>query len=330
MAWALVLGMAAIGSWTAGSASAEQATYSTGRQGSKLKWLAPTAAQRKVDRKVRRVQHLWPRESAAPTDMAPLEPLSPLDDAASEPAGRMLEPMPIDDADKPSIDFNDELMPRSDSLDTSDAAGLPPLGDPSAEPDDLPEIGHAPAEPSPWLDERRDDGTPAESSQLRTMEEEEQELLRRDLRLGKCISPKALKRISQLTTDITAPSGNMPQECPLAAETFEPRCWAPTQFTWKATALCHKPLYFEDTQLERYGHSWGPYLQPLMSGGHFFLSVPILPYQMALRPPDECTYTLGYYRPGNCAPYLIDPLPLSVRAALAEGGIWTAMVFLIP
>ena len=54
-------------------------------------------------------------------------------------------------------------------------------------------------------------------------------------------------------------------------------------FTWKASGLCHKPLYFEDVQLERYGHSWNPVVQPFMSAAHFFVSVPLLPYKMGLQ-----------------------------------------------
>jgi hypothetical protein len=149
-------------------------------------------------------------------------------------------------------------------------------------------------------------------------------------------------KISELSSDTTATKGTFPRECALTQETIQPftpgqvrkdalgQTWAPTTFTWKASALCHQPLYFEDVQLERYGHSWGPYLQPLASGANFFLSVPALPYKMGLYPPCECIYTLGYYRPGSCAPYMIDPFPLSIRAALAEGGVWTGMVFLIP
>ena len=125
--------------------------------------------------------------------------------------------------------------------------------------------------------------------------------------------------------------GNIyPPNCPMKHETFQPRQWACLTYTWKASGLCHKPLYFEDVQLERYGHSWGPYLQPIISGGHFFLNVPILPYKMGLEPPCECMYTLGYYRPGSCAPYMLDPIPLSVRAALFEAGVWTGMSYVIP
>lgn len=101
---------------------------------------------------------------------------------------------------------------------------------------------------------------------------------------------------------------------------FTPRCWAEITYMWKASGLCHKPLYFEEVQLERYGHSWGPIVQPIMSGAHFFGTLPVLPYKMGLKTPNECAYTLGYYRPGDCAPYLIDPIPFTWRAALFEAG----------
>ena len=82
-----------------------------------------------------------------------------------------------------------------------------------------------------------------------------------------------------------------------------------------------------NVQLERYGHMAGPWLQPLASCADFFVTIPILPYEMGLEPPNECIYTLGYYRPGSCAPYLLDPLPLSVRASLFEAGAWVGGAF---
>jgi hypothetical protein len=158
---------------------------------------------------------------------------------------------------------------------------------------------------------------------------------------------KFFKSIGELTTNINVPEDlrvreGMKQvvlddhECkldfqdPRALEPSMRQRWAPITFTWKASGLCHKPLYFEDVQLERYGHSCGPFLQPIASGAHFFLTVPLLPYKMGLEPPDECMYSLGYYRPGSCAPYMLDPIPLSVRAGLAEAGVVTGLVFLIP
>ena len=145
-----------------------------------------------------------------------------------------------------------------------------------------------------------------------------------------CPSPQDLDPIDKITTDISIDPGPVPKECSLGDLTFEPRNWVPSTFMWKASGLCHKPLYFEDVHLERYGHSHGPLLQPIISGARFFLTIPALPYLMGLEPPDECLYTLGYYRPGDCAPYMLDPIPLSVRGALFQAGAVTGMVAIIP
>lgn len=122
----------------------------------------------------------------------------------------------------------------------------------------------------------------------------------------------------------------LPVECHLIDQPYRGRNWIESTYTWKASGACHKPLYFEDVHLERYGHSVGPILQPFASSAHFFGTLPILPYKMGLHPPTECIYTLGYYRPGNCAPYMLDPLPISVRGALFEAGAWVGGVVVIP
>ncbi len=127
------------------------------------------------------------------------------------------------------------------------------------------------------------------------------------------------------------PGKDFPFECKLDDGTlFSPRAWCEVTYMWKASAQCHKPLFFEDVQLERYGHSWGPGLQPIMSGVHFFSRLPVLPYCMGLTPPSECIYPLGYYRPGNCAPYMIEPIPFTWRAALFEAGAWTGGAAIVP
>ena len=70
--------------------------------------------------------------------------------------------------------------------------------------------------------------------------------------------------------------------------------------------------------------------QPIASGVHFFGTLPILPYKMGLQTPNECVYALGYYRPGSCAPYMIDPLPFTWRAALFEAGAWVGGAAVVP
>lgn len=113
---------------------------------------------------------------------------------------------------------------------------------------------------------------------------------------------------------------NLPVDCQSEIAKYELRDFTMLTFTWTASALCHKPLYFEDVQLERYGHSFNPWVQPFMSGAHFYASLALLPYNMGLARPNECQYDLGYYRPGNCAPWLMSAFPWHRRAVLSQVG----------
>lgn len=146
---------------------------------------------------------------------------------------------------------------------------------------------------------------------------------------------RALKADTIRTVDLNirlggSPGEDFPFDCALGAEQFQPRAWPAITYRWKASALAHKPLYFEEVQLERYGHTWGPVLQPFVSGAHFFGTIPILPYKMGIETPDECVYTLGHYRPGSCAPRMIEAFPFTWRAAAYEGFVATGMAFIFP
>jgi hypothetical protein len=138
------------------------------------------------------------------------------------------------------------------------------------------------------------------------------------------------KPINEISCDIKPRPGRLPDECPLAYEPYSGRQFSQTCFQWKASAVCTKGAYFEDVQLERYGHSVCPLLEPVISGAKFFTTIPILPYKAGLTLPDECVYTLGHYRVGNCAPHTLDPLPISVRAILFEGAAVAGAAAIIP
>ena len=140
-------------------------------------------------------------------------------------------------------------------------------------------------------------------------------------------------RLAGIDLDIRVggrPGNDYPCECRLEGETFEPRRFATTLFTWKAAGYCHKPLYFEDWQLERYGHSHGPLADPFFSAAHFFTTLPVLPYKMGVELPWECVYPLGYYRPGDCAPWTVPAIPISLRGMAVEAATVTGLVFLLP
>jgi hypothetical protein len=108
------------------------------------------------------------------------------------------------------------------------------------------------------------------------------------------------------------------------------RCWGPSLYNWDATCLCHRPLYFEEINLERYGYGCCETLQPAASAAHFFATVPMLPYCMAVDYPCECIYTLGHYRPGSCPPWRRHWPPYTNAAAAAEAGALAGLILIFP
>ncbi|MDB4731193.1 hypothetical protein OAF74_00010 [bacterium] len=136
---------------------------------------------------------------------------------------------------------------------------------------------------------------------------------------------KNRKNTSQMIKPINAEG---PKYLPLPANGSLEAHNAPTYYHWMASNLTHDPLYFEDVSLERYGHTYP--LQPFVSISKFGLQVIGLPYQMALNPVDCEQYALGYYRPGDCAPFLRYRIPYNKTAATTAAGVYTGLIFLIP
>lgn len=148
--------------------------------------------------------------------------------------------------------------------------------------------------------------------------------------VDECPDPKSLPLIKDISYKVEPKPGQFPESCPLPDEIYVRKMPTPITFTWKASNLCYKPLYFEDVQLERYGNTFCPLLQPVLSRARFWLTIPILPYLMGVNPPNECIYDLGYYRPGNCAPYMLNPIPVSLRGGLMEAGVIVGGCYLFP
>ncbi|MCA9129377.1 MAG: hypothetical protein KDB22_19965 [Planctomycetales bacterium] len=79
--------------------------------------------------------------------------------------------------------------------------------------------------------------------------------------------------------------------------------WTYQEFAWVTPTFSHRPLYFEQPNLERYGQGGKRCLQPLYSSAHFYGAVLLLPYKIAAQRPNEVVYTLGHRRPGDIAPH---------------------------
>ena len=72
---------------------------------------------------------------------------------------------------------------------------------------------------------------------------------------------------------------------------------------WPAANIRYQPLYLEDVGLERYGYHCGDVFQPWVSAVHFGLSTTLLvPNALLCEAPGNCTYPLGFCRPGSLAP----------------------------
>ncbi len=99
---------------------------------------------------------------------------------------------------------------------------------------------------------------------------------------------------------------------------------------WQASNVSHNPLYFEDSGLERNGHSFSNAVQPFVSAGKFGAQVIALPYTVALDPVWKRETPLGHYRPGECAPKRHLALPINGRAAVVAAATYTGIIYLIP
>ena len=144
------------------------------------------------------------------------------------------------------------------------------------------------------------------------------------------IQKLSMDRLSEGDLAYISEEWGIPNSCLLEQVAYTPRTWTPMTVTWKASNACHNPLYFQDVNLERYGHTHGPLLEPLVQTAHFFGNIAVLPYKMGVHHPTECQYSLGYYRPGNCAPWIKPPVPISLQGAYNQAAVMTGLFWLVP
>lgn len=212
-----------------------------------------------------------------------------------------------------------ELLAQAQSLPQVESLTQPEIGDPPPMPPTLAQ----PAPTAPYFGEPQLlDATPPQEP----------------IQTGEPLPCFVPKPMSSLTTNIAFPEGALPAnvalECAIdVGVVTDPRLeygWSQFDFHWAATCLCHRPLYFEDVNAERYGYTVSRFFQPVISGAKFFLTVPALPYKMVVDPPHECIYTLGNYRPGSCVPWRYEHLPLKLTAAAVEVGTIAGLILLLP
>jgi hypothetical protein len=154
-------------------------------------------------------------------------------------------------------------------------------------------------------------------------------------------SPSAeeeFRPIRELQASISTADGERPSDVAQARfsrEGYQPHVTGFSRFNfqtvmnWEASALCHRPLYFEEVNLERHGYQI-PLLQPVVSGAHFFSRIPAVPYLVVSQHQRICNYTLGHYRPGSPAPYVWYYPNFSLDGAAVESILITGLMYAIP
>jgi hypothetical protein len=113
-------------------------------------------------------------------------------------------------------------------------------------------------------------------------------------------------RVTDITLQQAALTGPPPAD--LSTKLFSPaadpntqrtRGWGATEYSWVPTCIAYHPLYFQQVSLERYGQTYCPCLQPVISSGQFFGTALALPGLMVLDWPCDCLYAYGYASPGS-------------------------------
>jgi hypothetical protein len=120
-----------------------------------------------------------------------------------------------------------------------------------------------------------------------------------------------------------------PREPAISKEAYAGRHFPPASEVVEPNYLCHKRLFFEEINSERYGWDLG-IIQPLVSTGVFFWDVAWLPYHAFTRPCECYECNAGYCLPGDPVPYLCYPPEISVTGMAAEAGAAAALFAIFP
>ncbi len=120
-----------------------------------------------------------------------------------------------------------------------------------------------------------------------------------------------------------------PEEPIISKDTYVPRHYPPGVERAEPYYVCHRRLYFQDLNAERYGWDLG-IVQPAVSLGLFWFDLAFLPYHYFTHPCQQTECSAGYCLPGDPVPYLIYPPEISLTGFVAEGATIAALFGLFP
>jgi len=138
------------------------------------------------------------------------------------------------------------------------------------------------------------------------------------------------ERMKQEARDEKVPERiTFPDEPVLSKDPYYGRDWPQQTLFVEPAYVCHKRLFFEELNSERYGWDLG-LAGPFVSTGYFFKDLFLLPYHAFTNPCRKYECSSGKCRPGDPVPYLLYPEGLSVTGAAAEIGTIAALMAIFP
>jgi hypothetical protein len=120
-----------------------------------------------------------------------------------------------------------------------------------------------------------------------------------------------------------------PEEEPVSKDPYAPR-QSPVMVRYvERSYVCHKPLYFEQKNFERYGWDLGM-INPAIELGIFYYDLLLMPYHVGS---DAChcfDCSAGKCLPGDPTPLLLYPERFSVTGLVFEAGTIFGGMFIFP
>lgn len=120
-----------------------------------------------------------------------------------------------------------------------------------------------------------------------------------------------------------------PEEPVLSTERYSGRSWPKQTAIAEPHYVCHRRLYFEQRNEERFGWDLG-FIHPVVSAAYFFGDLATMPYKFGTEPCRWWECSAGLCLPGQPTPYLLYPPQPSVTGIVMEAAIIGTLFAIFP
>ena len=145
-----------------------------------------------------------------------------------------------------------------------------------------------------------------------------------------CPTVKDLKHIADLSTNITPSEGDLPHDCPLGGAAFQARAFRALDLRLDGLRAVPQAAVFRGRAVGALRAHAGAMVAAGGLGRQLLHHHSDLAIQDGVGAAARVHLHARLLPAGRLSPYMIDPLPLSVRGALFEAGAWVGGVAIFP